>query len=113
MGSPYDKSDYNPLRVFAFEALTVAGSSVGMTAATFAPTTATGGTSAAPAMCARIFVKTAPVRYRADGTAPTSTVGTLLNPGDMLEVWGHEDIAALRFIRTSGTSASLDCEYSR
>ena len=104
---PYDKDSYHPLDTFAFEALTVATTSVGFTAATFAPTTGT------PAISAHLKVETAQVRYRTDGTAPTATVGTILDPGDTLTVWGTFDIASIRFIRTGGVSATLSVEYAR
>ena len=53
-----------------FEALTVAGTAVGITAAT-----------RVNANGAHVQVETADVRMRSDGTAPTATVGTLLRAG--------------------------------
>jgi hypothetical protein len=104
-----DKTDYNPMRVFAFEQLTIAAASLGFTAATTIPSGATGS----PALVATVTVETAPVRYRADGGTPSATVGTLLNPGDVITVYGDHDIQAMRFFRTTGVSATLDCEYAR
>ena len=112
-GAPYERLDgfggASPMRAAAFEQITVAGTAVGFTAATIAPSGATN----TPATMATVTVETAPVRYRTDGTAPTASVGTLLNIGDRITVWGQGDVAAIQFIRTTGTSATIDCEYSR
>ena len=102
MPAPYDQIDYFPLRAFAFEALAVAGTAVGFTAATIAG-----------ARMATVKVEGAQVRYRTDGTAPTATVGTILDVGDSLIVWGSADVQAILFIRTGGVSATLASEFSR
>ena len=102
MPVPYDQLDYFPLRTFAFEALAVAGTAVGFTAAT-----------ALGAKLATVNVEGAQVRYRTDGTDPTATVGVVANPGDVINVYGNADVTAIRFIRTGGVSATLSVEYSR
>lgn len=56
-----------------------------------------------------VTVETQPVRYRDSGT-PTTSVGTLLNPGDVLEYTG--DFSAIRFIETAA-SASIFVQYYR
>ena len=104
--APFNKEFYNPTRVFAFEQITVAGTAVGFTTATIDPGTV------GRAILAAVTVETAPVRYRTDGTDPTAAVGTLLNIGDRLTVWGSDDVRRIRFIRTTGASATIDCEYS-
>jgi len=94
-------------RLLTFEQLTVAGTSVGITAATL--TTPSGGRPLA--LCvARL--ETAQIRFRVDGTAPTASVGTVLEPGDVLTLPRIEDARAARFIRTGATSGVLDihCE---
>ena len=102
MSAPYDQLDYYPLRTYNFEALTVAGSSIGFTAAT-----------ATTAKLAVAKVESAQIRYRTDGTAPTATVGVVADPGDVIQVWGSADILAFRAIRTGGVSATLSTEFSR
>ena len=49
-----------------------------------------------------------PVRWRDDGTAPTSTVGMLMNVGDVLRYDGP--IEKLRFIETAA-SATLNVSF--
>lgn len=61
---------------------------------------------------ANISVETAPIRFTIDGTAPTTSVGHLLDVGDLLELDSNEDIAAFKAIRTTGTSATISCTYS-
>src|SRR5438094_631032 len=102
MPAPYDKDTYFPLAVFAFEQVSVTNVSVGLTAATLAN-----------AKMATVNVEAAQIRYRVDGTAPTATVGAILEAGDELIVWGTMDINAIRFIRTGGVSATLNVHYSR
>lgn len=86
----------------AFESLTVAGSSVGLTAGTFANRS-----------LALLTVETAQIRFRFDGatTAPTASVGHILEPGDTLELDSEFQLDNIRFIRTGGTSATLRCTY--
>ena len=102
MPAPFDKIDYMPLATFAFEALAVAGTSIGFTAATIAN-----------AICATAKVETAQIRYRTDGTAPTATVGVIADVGDVLTIWGSADIQAFRAIRSGATSATLSTEFQR
>lgn len=62
---------------------------------------------------ARSFVgtlETAQVRYRSDGTAPTSTTGEILDAGSRIVLSEHE-IRKMQFIRTGGTSAVLNGHY--
>ena len=109
MTSPYDRGDYDPLDTFAFEALSVAGTAVGFTAATMAGTPATGK----PACAAFCTVEGAPIRMRADGTDPTATVGRLFGIGDNFVVWGARDLASVRFISQTGATATLNTEFAR
>ncbi len=55
-----------------------------------------------------IRCETQNVRYRDDGTAPTSSVGMPLNVGDVLEYDG--DLNKIRFIETTA-SAKLNVLY--
>jgi hypothetical protein len=99
---------YEALDSFAFEALTVAGTAVGFTAATMKGTPASGK----PAIAAVCTVETAPIRMRADGTDPTATVGTPFDVGDTFVVWGQRDLRSVRFIR-QGASATLSTHFLR
>ena len=105
--APYDKSDYSPFNSFAFEQITVAGTAVGFTAATFNP-----GGGAGPAKQALIECETAQLRYTTDGTTPTATVGHLLNIGDRFVIYGNDDVTAFRAIRV-GASGQLNVTYMR
>ena len=85
-----------------FETLTVsnaagglgptAATSIGATAAFFGP------------------VETADVRWRADGTAPSASVGHLLPTGKTLYIEGDAARKVL-FIRTGGADASVPVTY--
>lgn len=56
---------------------------------------------------ATVVVETAQVRYRADGTDPTASVGTPADPDDVIELESADEIVKFRAIRTGGTSAAL------
>ena len=84
----------------AYEAITVSSAAVSLTTATIL-----GKESAV------ITVETAVVRFRLDGTAPTSSEGHVLEVGDVLELDSSESMANVRFIRRDGTSATLRCSY--
>ena len=109
MSAPFDKTDLNPLKTFAFEPLAVTGSAVGFTVATYVPD----GDAGQPAILATFTVEDAQIRYRTDGTNPSATVGRIANPGDEIVVWGKSDIDAIRFVRTGATSATLQTEFAR
>lgn len=63
----------------------------------------------ANAVCATITVETAPVRRTSDGTAPTSTVGTLM-PTSYQLLYDCGPLSSYKFIAVS-TTATLDVEY--
>lgn len=92
-----------PVVAFAHETITVSSTSIGGTAATYATATAT-------AAYAVFTVETNPLRYWADGTAPTSTVGHLVNAGGQIGVCGAATIATFRMIRT-GSDATVYASY--
>lgn len=100
MGAPYDKFDYAPLDTYGFEALAVSSTAVGFTVAT-----------ADHAKRAIVRVESNSVRWRADGTNPTATVGMPLEVGDELVVWGT-DIHTIKFIRQSA-DATLSVSFAR
>lgn len=92
----------------AFEQLTVDNTSGGKSF-TAAKITPSGQMMATTATCR---LETAEIRYTIDTTAPTSSVGTLLEPGDTLVLSGHDVLLNFRAIRTGATSGTLDCTYS-
>ena len=61
---------------------------------------------------ALISVETAQIRFTVDGTAPTTTVGHILNSGDVLSLTSNEDIAAFKAIRTGTSSGTIQVTYS-
>ena len=63
-----------------------------------------------PGAVAKILVETAPIRYTTDGTTPTSSVGMLAYPGDVIKI-DVPDFAAFRAIRAGSTDAQLDVTY--
>lgn len=89
----------------AFEQITVAGSSIGLSASKITPT---GLPMATLAVCR---IRTAQISYTIDGTVPTASVGTLAEVGDVLTFSGHDVLALVRMIRT-GSSAQADCTYT-
>ncbi len=56
---------------------------------------------------ALITVETAAVRFRIDGTAPTATVGHILEVGAVLELRGMGEIGKFQAIRRDGSDATL------
>ena len=62
---------------------------------------ATSLTVPAGAVSAIIYVETAGVRWRDDGTAPTATVGMLLSAGQAFQYAAN--LAAIQFIAQSGS----------
>lgn len=109
MSAPFDKASGTPTDIFAFEALSVSNTAVGFTAATHDPV---GATSNTPAIAAYASVEGGSVRWRADGTDPTTSVGTLLGDGDEIVVWGTMDIKSIRFISTAGT-VTVNTHFAR
>lgn len=90
----------------AFEQITVAAASIGMTLATI--NVGNGHPQANSATCR---LETAEIRWRMDGAAPTTTVGTLMYVGDVIVVSGNDTMNRFRAIRTGATSGVLSCTY--
>jgi len=61
---------------------------------------------------ATILVEGASMRYRVDGSDPTTTIGLLANNGDVITLLGRNEIKLFRAIRTTGTDAIISCDYS-
>ena len=85
---------------FGFESLTVGASAVGFS-------------SANDARAALVTVEDASIRFRIDGTDPTSEVGHLLNPGDSIILRNVNNIRRFRAIRAGTADATLRVTYFR
>ncbi len=70
---------------------------------------ATALTIPAGATVAWVTVEGQPVRFRCDGTAPTTTLGSLLAVGSLTQ-FRVNGLTACQFIQTTAT-ATLDVEY--
>jgi len=98
---------YEATSAFAYESVTVADSAIGLTVTTFDP---------GDAPCAEralVSVETAQIRYQYDGTDPTSSVGHVAEPGDLIELDGNQNIRNFAAIRTGAVSATLRVTYER
>lgn len=84
-----------------FEVLTVAGSAVSLTDSLVQKSNY--------ALLGPL--ETAQVRWRDDGTAPSASVGVLMDVGVVIEYDG--DLSQIKFIRASATSGSLPVSYYR
>lgn len=93
------------MAAFADEKITV-NTAVGFTTATYAPTPGN------PAFRALVTVETDQVRFRYEGTDPTSSVGHLLDPGDRIVIEGYDNIKNARFIKITN-NATLQVTYER
>jgi hypothetical protein len=91
-----------------FEQITVTNTAIGFTTAKITPNPA-GGVQPNIAVCR---LRTAEISYTIDGTTPTSSVGMLLEVGDVLTVVGHDNMARFLAIRTTASSGQLDCTYT-
>jgi hypothetical protein len=83
--------------VVGFESLTVSNSAVGLTLPTGA----------------KSFVgklETADIRARGDGTAPTASVGVLIETGEVM-VLADSEVNRSRFIRVGGSDGTLQGHY--
>jgi len=60
------------------------------------------------ATIAFITPETGSLRYRCDGTAPTSTVGQPIASGQAWSIHGQKALAALQLIAASNTTVSVE-----
>ena len=63
------------------------------------------------AIAAQLRLETAQIRYTLDATAPTTTVGTLMEIGEILYLDSRALLTGVRAIRTGGVSGVLQVEY--
>ena len=70
------------------------------------------GLGAVPAgtQYAELYCETAQIRFTVDGTAPTTTVGRIMNPGDTLKL-ATNDFTLFKAIRTGSVSGQLQGDY--
>jgi hypothetical protein len=87
-------------RVQTYEQLTVSSTAVLISAATLSKMNAGQG-----------VLQGAEIRYRCDGTAPTTTVGTPLQVGSTITFGNVIDARACQFIRTTGTDGVLNLNF--
>ena len=94
---------------FGHESVTIDNTAggVGLTAATYAPSTKD------MAKEAFLTLETAQIRWTIDGTAPTITVGHLLEIGQTLTLKDQIEIVKFKGIRTGGASGTLKITYLR
>lgn len=84
-----------------YQALTVANTSIGLTAATYG--------RARSALCR---LETGPIRYTIDGTTvPTADVGIPVYPGEWIILESADQIKNFRGFRSTATSGSLKCFF--
>lgn len=95
------------LSAMGHESITVGATAVGFTTATVAPATGR------PASRAFVTAETAQMRYTYDGTTPTSSVGHILDIGDILVVEGISNVQAFKAIRVTSTSGTIKATYDR
>lgn len=96
----------NLLNIFAFETVTVGATAKALTEGTYVDS------NNAYAKKALMTIESAQLRWRADGTNPTSTVGHVLNPGDTLTLVGSTNIRNFRAIKVGTNSAKISVSYS-
>lgn len=58
-------------------------------------------------------LETAQIRYRYDGTAPTTTIGALIDVGDVVTIRGYGYLQAFRAIRTGASSGTIQFHCTR
>lgn len=105
---------------FAFEQLTVSTVSKVFTAATYNPTVTNSPSRLTRAELAVFSCEdnagTAPdnaIRYRDDGTAPTTSVGVIVRPFDVIAVNGYNNILNFKMIRDGAVDVVCDVHYFR
>jgi len=96
----YNKVTVEGLTPFDYESITVADSAIGLTAAKYLD-----------AEHAEMTLETAQIRFRLDGTDPTSSEGHLVEVGDVITLNSAAQIADFKATRTGSTSGVLKVTY--
>lgn len=95
---------------YAYESITVSTAAIGLTSTKIVPTAG----SLRPAFEAYITVEpTNGLRYRLDGTDPTSSEGHALAGGGSMTITGTKNLQKLRLIRSGATDAVVKVTYFR
>lgn len=97
-------------QAYDHEAITISTTAIGFTSTKVVPDN---DQNPRPAFEAYVTVETDKVRYRLDGTDPTSTTGHELAAGDTLTITGTNNIRRAKFIRSGTGDATLRVTYSR
>lgn len=96
-------------QAYGYEAVTVSNTAIGCTASKLYNTPTEGAIRKAHEI--HVTIETDSVRYRFDGSNPTSTVGHLATPGTVIAIKGPHNIARFLMIRVTG-DASAKITYS-
>jgi hypothetical protein len=99
-------------RAMGRETITIDNTSggVGFTAATIKPTS--GDFKGVKATLAIVQSEgSGQIRYTDDGTAPTTSVGTIINPYEEFPVVGSTNITKFRAIRMGGVNGTINVAY--
>lgn len=99
-----------PPRIVYIETQTVTNATA-LTVCTAASTPANCSTDVATNV-AYIVVETNPIRWFANGTAPTTAVGNLCNAGCTITLLGHSNVTNFRMIAT-GSNATVTSNVGR
>ncbi len=95
------------MAAYAHESITVAGTAIGLTTSEIAKAQTLYGRDIKKIV---LTAETAQMRVTWDGTTPTTTVGHIVNIGDVIELT-QEDAAKFRAIRTGSSSGALKVTY--
>ncbi|MEE9354192.1 MAG: hypothetical protein V3U75_01245 [Methylococcaceae bacterium] len=90
---------------YDYESITVADTAIGFTAAKLKPSSTD---TPKAAICT---LETGQIRFRTDGSDPTSAEGHLLKIGQQLIVESFDSMKGFRAIRTGATSGVLKVTY--
>lgn len=107
MGLNYTPIGGQEVSAMGHESITVAATAIGFTSGTITPATGR------PASRAFVTAETAQMRYTYDGTTPTSSIGHLLDVGDILVIEGIINVQDFLAIRTTGTSGNIRATFDR
>ena len=93
------------LRTFSEELITVTDTAIGLTLSNI---------YVSP-RCRKIelYFEIAPVRFRMDGTDPTSSVGEFVTPTSRMQIYNMSDAEKFKAIRTTATSGTIRARYKR
>jgi hypothetical protein len=88
-----------------YEQITVGTNAVGFTTSLLSNA---GGHAPVAAL---VVVSANPLRYRTDGTNPTSSIGMPLAANSTVAIYGADELRAFRAIRSGGSDAVIDVTY--